>query len=89
MQIQIQAKPTARLLLRTVTEKPKAQNRRSWVSFDKTSATVTISMNNPQKIISSHTGITQISSLTARKENFNISNELGKKIHFPQQPKKI
>jgi hypothetical protein len=64
MQIQIQIKPTARLLLSTVTEEPKAQNRRSWVSLDKTSATVTISMNNPQKIISSDTGITKISSLT-------------------------
>jgi hypothetical protein len=64
MQIQIQAKPTARLLLRTVTEGPKAQNRRSWVSLDKTSATVIKSMKNPQKIISSDTGITKISSRT-------------------------
>ncbi len=35
MLIKIEAKPTAWLLLRTVTQKITAQNRCSWVSFDR------------------------------------------------------
>ncbi len=39
MPIQIQAKPTAQLLLRTVTEDPKAQNRRSCAYLDRSPLT--------------------------------------------------
>ncbi len=39
MPIQIQEEPTARLLLRRVTEESKAQNRCSWVSLDRPPST--------------------------------------------------